>query len=134
MSRMLNLTGAPPADAPFNVSSKVLESGLVLVMVEGDLDMATVPALTRELDALFHSGTVGVLILDLSAVAFMSSAGLQMLMNTRGQAESAAAEFLVVAATRGVLRPLALTGLTSSFTIHETRSDAVREGIAHYSA
>jgi anti-sigma B factor antagonist len=66
---------------------KVSESGGpcgVLVLVHGEVDLATAPVLERRLDALIADG-VGEVLVDLSDVAFCDVAALNVLL--RAQAE-----------------------------------------------
>jgi anti-sigma B factor antagonist len=52
------------------------------VRVRGDVDTATSPGLDQELHRLFDSG-VREVVIDLSAVSFLSSAGLSVLIGTQ---------------------------------------------------
>ena len=61
-----------------------------------------------------HPATV---VLDLSRVQFLDSAGLAVLVETAGRCAKAGQEFQLVCTTRGVLRPLQIAGLDAIFTI-----------------
>lgn len=58
-------------------------NGTVTVAPAGELDIATVPALERDLNRL--CGGAGRLVLDLSRLEFMDSAGVHMLERLRGR-------------------------------------------------
>jgi anti-anti-sigma factor len=54
--------------------------GIALFKVVGDIDLATAPELGRRLEHVFQAGGSGV-VLDLSAVEFMGSSGVSVLLN-----------------------------------------------------
>jgi anti-anti-sigma factor len=57
------------------------------VVAAGELDLATAPALAREIDDLHTSGFRHVVV-DLHQVGFIDSSGLRMLLDLRNQLES----------------------------------------------
>ncbi|MFD6966847.1 STAS domain-containing protein [Streptomyces sp. NPDC059979] len=89
--------------------------GRTVVTVTGDLDMDTCPHLTQALDALTLRGQV--LALDLSAVTFMDSTALNLLLAllTRAHTEDAVLELYEV--PEQGLRLLDLTGARDLFTL-----------------
>ena len=94
-----------------------------MVTVGGDVDLATVPdfqaaiteALTQEPSAL---------IVGLSGVDFLASAGLQTLVATH-ESVSDSARFGVVANGPATSRPIQLTGLDQIFSLYPTLADAI---------
>jgi anti-sigma B factor antagonist len=54
----------------------------VVVLVGGELDLLTAPKLSARLDGVIRASTNSI-VLDLSDVEFMDSAGLQILLNIR---------------------------------------------------
>src|SRR2546421_5695204 len=64
--------------------------GVATLALEGELDLASVPALEQAVDgALNGAGNVGTLELQLSRVTFMDSTGLRALLTVRERAEKA---------------------------------------------
>ena len=63
------------------------DGGSTLVRISGELDLATVPVVERELDAIAHEPPARV-VFDLSAVSFMDSSGIAMLLRVAERAES----------------------------------------------
>lgn len=100
---------------------RVTRAGDVLVVaVTGELDMDTAP----EVGAAIVSGLVehpSALVLDLSGVTFFSSAGLSLLLETRGRTDTLA----VVATGRAVLRPIQLTTVGQLLTVFPSVDEAL---------
>ncbi|WP_410592337.1 STAS domain-containing protein [Amycolatopsis sp. lyj-23] len=91
----------------------------VVVAAAGDLDLGTAPVLrTRARDAL--AGRPGALIVDLGAITFCGSAGLQVLAELAGETAAARLPFAVVADGRPVLRSLQVTRLDGALALHPT--------------
>lgn len=75
---------------------------------------------------LSHGGGPPVLVMDLSAVSFFSSTGLQLLVTADRAAASQGVVLRVATGThRSVLRTLHLTGLDTMLSLFTTREDAV---------
>lgn len=88
------------------------EPGAVLVVVRGDIDTATAPGLRDRLsDVLARPDTVEVVV-DLSEVTFLDSAGLSTLAGAHLAAKRSSRTLLLrCGQARAVLRPLQITGL-----------------------
>jgi anti-sigma B factor antagonist len=89
-----------------------------VVHVSGDVDMLTAPVFARHVRQQLRSdGQARSLVIDLTGVTFLGSAGLAVLAEARTTAEKQDVVLRVVAATRLVLRPLQVTGLDKLLTI-----------------
>jgi anti-sigma B factor antagonist len=101
---------------------------LIRVMVvapKGRLDVNSVAELQKQLDALFGDG-VPRIVIDLSAVPFLDSAGMAVLVRAlKGANQQQGNVVLVWPAEEAARRVLALTKFDRIFTIAETVSDAV---------
>src|SRR5450631_4331463 len=62
-------------------------AGATLVTIAGELDLATVPGVERELDPLVQSPPERV-VFDLSGVSFMDSSGIAMLLRVVERVDS----------------------------------------------
>jgi anti-sigma B factor antagonist len=82
---------------------------LARITVAGEIDSSSAPLLRQQLDTLFE-GTLTELIIDLSAVTFLDSAGLCVLAAAHRRAGSDV-RLRVLASSRAVIRPLQITGL-----------------------
>lgn len=97
---------------------------VVVCDVTGDIDMLTAPQLERELMGVLADGPE-VLVLDLSQVGFLASAGLAVLVALQERASEHGAGLRVVAAGSVVARPLQLTGLDQTLAVYPTRAEAL---------
>jgi anti-sigma B factor antagonist len=98
------------------------DDGIAVLAIGGDVDLATIPAFQAAIaDAL--SRRPKALIVDLSAVDFLASAGLQALVATHENV-SGAAGFAVVADGPATSRPIELTGLDQILSLHSSLREA----------
>lgn len=96
---------------------------VAVVKAEGTLDMLTVPRFAEVLDAALESAP-DALIADLSAVDFLSSAGMGALISTHEKI-CGTVRFGVVAVGRITRRPLELVGVDQIVSIHPTVDEAL---------
>jgi anti-anti-sigma factor len=108
---------------PFALRSEVT-GDVARVVVTGDVDTATAPALRSGLIAAVDSGAAAV-IADLSGVVFFASSGINALLAVRRHARVPGVDLAVVAAHRVVLRPLTVTGAAAVLGVHPTVPDAL---------
>lgn len=94
---------------PFVVTGRCAESGCTVV-VEGEVDLATSPAVERELDRHDH-GDARPLEVDLTDVAFLDSTALNVLLRAKGRLLERGRALSVVAPGGPALRAIELTGL-----------------------
>jgi anti-sigma B factor antagonist len=99
------------------------QDGIAVLKVGGDVDLATVPALEAAIDEALIPKPTG-LVIDLSEVAFLASAGLQALVSTHTNV-SQSAHFAVVANSASTSRPIELTGLDQIFELYPTLAEAL---------
>ena len=97
----------------------VVEQGpdVRVLHVVGELDTLTAPLLQVRL--LEQQAQVGHVVLDLSDVTFLGSAGLAVLVGAKDDAENRGCQLQVVPGSRIVKRALEATGLLQLFTIAE---------------
>jgi anti-sigma B factor antagonist len=112
------------ASAPFSVRRSSLEGHLGLVELSGELDISTAPRFKEELEALIAEGFTDVVV-DLSAVDFIDSSALGVLVGAVRRLHPHGGRMVVVAHTHAVTRPLTLTGLDRVFTVTATREEAL---------
>jgi anti-sigma B factor antagonist len=92
-------------------------------VIAGDLDLASVTTLRDRLHGHVYAGTRH-LVLDLSQVGFVDSAGLSMLVGLRRILAARDGMLYLAAARPGFVELLRLTSLTRTFTLHDTVADA----------
>ena len=95
----------------------------VVVAVSGDLDMLTAPELAEAIQAASRKEPAA-LIVDLSRVEFLASAGINLLITVQRDI-GASARFGVVADGSATSRPLKLIGVDTLFAVHRTLDDAL---------
>jgi anti-sigma B factor antagonist len=111
-----------PVRSDFAVAETWVD-GLVVVSVAGSVDMLTAPRLTEAIDSALAKRPTGMVV-DLSNVEFLASAGISVLMATHGNAGHSG-RFGVVADGPATHRPLKLLGLAEIISVHTTLDDAL---------
>jgi anti-sigma B factor antagonist len=107
-------------DETVEVSARFLTPTVAVVRPVGDVDTATAGPLRAAIGEQVAGGAVHV-VLDLSAVDFMGSAGLALLIAEREAAIARDGQLRLAGVPRTAGRALSLTGLTELF---DTYSDA----------
>lgn len=98
--------------------------GVRVLHVVGELDTLTAPLLQGRLEQ--QQAEARNVILDLTDVTFLGSAGLAVLVGARDAAEQGGGKLWVVPGSRIVRRAMEATGLLPHFTI----ADGVPEALA----
>ncbi|TQM10033.1 STAS domain-containing protein [Pseudonocardia kunmingensis] len=93
---------------------------VLVISVRGAVDIPTAPRLAKALDSARRAGPAAV-VLDLSGVSFLCAAGLRVLADAARDVPG----LQVVAATRAVLRPVEVTGMSGRLSIHADRERAL---------
>jgi anti-sigma B factor antagonist len=99
---------ADPESLPFGCDV-VRTDGAVRVRLAGALDMATVPLLAAQLDALVADGERMVTV-DLGGLAFMDSSGLRLLLDRAAHAREDGFGLAILPGPPAVQRVFAVTG------------------------
>jgi anti-anti-sigma factor len=94
-----------------------------VLSVGGEIDLATAPALEEAIAGVLAEDPTA-LIIDLSEVTFLASAGLQLLVATHERIRESA-DFAVVAEGPATSRPIQLTHLDSVFALYSDLDDAL---------
>jgi anti-sigma B factor antagonist len=112
--------------AAFQVQKCEADEAVVLA-VSGEVDMVTAPRLAEAIDAALATSPAA-LIVDLSKVQFLASAGMTVLVTAQAQVVPPT-RFAVVADGPATSRPIKLMGIDSTFALYSTRDTALA-GIA----
>ena len=98
----------------------------LVVAVAGEVDMDTAPQLAAAiLDCIDQAGG-GPCVLDLTAVTFLDSIGLTVLLQATRRAEGHHEPLpIVVDSNRPVIRPIEVTGLDEVLTLYHTVEEAL---------
>lgn len=94
-----------------------------MVLVRGEVDLATAPELDEVLAAIGASD--GPVVVDLSEVSFLDSSGLSVLVRSHQCLRASGGDGLRLVVTRpATQRVLDATGLTEVFEIFASRAEA----------
>ncbi|MEV6832375.1 STAS domain-containing protein [Amycolatopsis sp. NPDC051102] len=120
-----DVTGNALGDAAGSAGSVALEhhEGAAVLRVDGALDLALAPKL-RQLAERAARLEPELLVIDLTGVTFLASAGMAELVRAH-RGPTASAPLRVVASGRITLRPLELTRLVDELAIYPSLSDAL---------
>lgn len=108
----------------FDAVTEELEPGVLLVRLSGEIDIASTDLAAEAIRAAVAPPARLVLI-DVSAVTFCSSAGLGNLVEARNLAGRHNITLALVGVGRPVDRPLSVTGLDGQFRIFGTADEAI---------
>jgi anti-sigma B factor antagonist len=110
--------------SPESIFISVLDSDqIAIIKVSGDVDSYTAPALDQAVAEALAGSPAG-LIIDLSAVKFLASAGLRVLVTTHQQI-TAPTTFGVVAKGPAAYRPIELVRLHDMFSVYPSLDAAL---------
>jgi anti-sigma B factor antagonist len=124
-----NQTGLSAHDA-LHVVVEPGDSGPAVVRVSGEVDMLTAPVLAEQVRALLAASDGPIrraLVVDLTGVGFLGSAGLAVLADAAKIATERVITLRVVAASHAVLRPLQVAGLDAVLVIVDDLATAVEQ-------
>jgi anti-anti-sigma factor len=120
-----------PGRSDLRLRCRKVGDDTVVVSVAGELDVATVPQLGAYLRATTASHPTH-LVLDLSGVTFLASAGVGLLMAAHDGQQGIHGQLHLtgVAAKRAVHHVLEVLGVLARFDIHDDEDDLLRR-LAH---
>lgn len=120
-----SLGDAPPSTQLMTVTRDDREHRPVLV-VRGEVDLSTGGRLREAVSSVLQQPATGPVILDLSAVEFLSSSGLGQLVALDEEGRRLMRPLrIVVNQTRPVVRPITTMGLDEVLTLYTTIEDAL---------
>ncbi|MGH3631741.1 MAG: STAS domain-containing protein [Sciscionella sp.] len=124
-------TGQPPGEQPLAITISNVAPGTLVCGLRGEIDLATVPGLqetlTQAIDLLpCH------LVIDLSDIQYLGSAGLQLLLKIHETQQAAGYHLaLVIGPNHAAARPLQATSLHQILDLHTELATAVTACRAH---
>lgn len=129
MGCMSSPEDAIPSDDPtvpvptLTVSVQQRDSGAVVLRIAGEVDLVTAPQLDESITHVLEERPK-VLVVDLTEVGFLASAGMSILVaahNTAGEQT----RMRLVASGSATFRPMELTGLAETMAIFPTLHEAL---------
>jgi anti-sigma B factor antagonist len=100
--------------------------GHTVLAVGGDIDVHTSPTLQGRISDTLESGR-HALVVDLSAVEFLDSSGLGVLVAGLNRAREVGGDLTLVCARANVLKLFEITGLDQVFAVYPTVAEAVAD-------
>lgn len=119
---MLGPRGTPSPPSGLKMSEELIGRTAILALA-GEFDLYTAPEVGRVLDQILRRAPRR-LVVDLSQVCFLNSAGLEVLLACHRRA-GAQTDLRIVATTRSTWRPLQIARLHEILVIHCSRAAAV---------
>ena len=98
--------------------------GAIILSVAGRIDTATAPALELAINKEIDGGNRKIL-LNFSAVTYISSGGLRVLLATAKKLKNPGDKYALCSLAAEVNKILKLAGFTSIFSIYPTEGDAL---------
>ena len=96
---------------------------VAVLSIRGVVDVLTAPLLSQAIDQVLPRNPAG-LVVDMSAVDFLASAGMMVLISARNRLATAQ-RLVVVADGPATSRPMKLIGIDSIIGLHKTLDDAL---------
>jgi anti-sigma B factor antagonist len=100
------------------------DGAATVVAADGIVDMAAAPALTNQIRDILRRRPE-VLVVDLTAVSFLSTAGMSVLMEADRKTRQLGIAFRVVAHSPVTVRPMELLGIDDQLSIYPTLAAAL---------
>lgn len=119
---MVEQSGDAADPTAFAVGKHQVDQAVVLT-VSGEVDMLSAPKLSEAIQTSMAAGP-GALVVDLTKVDFLASAGMTVLVTAQAEI-TPPTRFAVVASGPATSRPIKLMGLDSVLSIHSTLDDAL---------
>jgi anti-sigma B factor antagonist len=104
---------------------KHMQEDVTVLALDGSFDSGTAPHVQQELETMMPDQ--GQVLLDLSRMSYMSSAGLRVLLLIYRQAERTGARLALACVPPEVQSVLAATGFLGFFHVAATVEDGVAE-------
>jgi anti-anti-sigma factor len=110
-------------DDVLRVTVEPLDHDVRLIRAVGEIDMSSVAALRRELDAARVEAVT--VVLDLSGVTFIDSSGLHLLLRASDSSAGSDRGFSMVRPSKSVLRLIELSGTADVLTVIDPTAERV---------
>ncbi|AYL40504.1 anti-anti-sigma factor (plasmid) [Streptomyces fungicidicus] len=114
----------PIAQDPLSVEVTLPREDVALLTVEGHLDVDTATEFQHHLANQLHHGRRHFL-LDLSAVPFMDSSGMNIILRVYQEARDLPGSVHIISPTPAVRRILDLTGVSITVPVSESAEEAL---------
>jgi anti-sigma B factor antagonist len=100
-------------------------AGVTVLALDGSIDGSTAPEIQQDLKKLLPEK--GAVLLDMSRVSYMSSAGLRVLLLVYRDTQDSGAQVALASLSPDVRDVMAATGFLDFFSVFGAAEEAVRE-------
>lgn len=101
-----------------------MENGITVIAVSGSVDALTAADLSRAISAQISERNVN-LVVDLTSLQFMSSAGLRALLGAVKESRSNGGDLRIASNTPGIDKVLKMSGFNNIAKVFNSAADAV---------
>ncbi|QWF86047.1 STAS domain-containing protein [Amycolatopsis sp. CA-230715] len=122
----------PPLEL-LRIVSKPAGDGVAEIALTGEIDLSTTPQLDASLNEAFSPPKPKLVLLDMSGVQFLASAGMASLLRARDQARCDGVLLRLCALQQPVRRSLSLIGLDHELVIRESVEVARQDWVGEVS-
>jgi anti-sigma B factor antagonist len=113
-----------PVVPHFELVEEQSDEGVDIAVVSGEIHVSTAPRFRQGMEAMIERGD-GTLVLDLTAVEFIDSTGLSVLLNGLRLVNQRGGHMALVCTNPTVLRLFQITSLDTTFDIVGDRAAAI---------
>ena len=124
-ARATCVLGPSSAETAFAATTDWLESGVPVVSVTGEIDLATAPVLEEALLGP-AAGAAGAVIVDLARCDFIDLRGLHVLLAARERLERSCRPLALVVGKPSLLRVFKITRVDDLFEIYPSLAAATK--------
>jgi len=100
------------------------ESGISVISIEGSIDGKTAPLVKEEINPALQAAKS--VILDLSKVDYLSSAGLRLLLLIYREFAAKQGKLVLLGVSEDIQTVMSHTGFLNFFTLAGTRAEAIQ--------
>lgn len=101
------------------------QSGVIIAEIKGEIDANTAPLIQEKVSPLFRPKTQ--LLLNLTHVEYMSSAGLRILLTLHRYATANHCQLILVGLSEEIADVMEITGFLNFFTTYNTVEEALEK-------
>ena len=105
------------------------ENGIAVIAVRGSVDALTAADLSQVLNGQIADGNVNVIV-DLTGLEFMSSAGLRALLGTVKESRSNGGDLRIASSNPGIDKVLKMSGFNNIAKVFTSAADALASFVA----
>ena len=102
----------------------IAQDNICILRISGSVDSLAAPELNTQIDEMIEQGYI-YLVINLSAVDFMSSAGLRSILMGLKESRDKNGDLYLSGIPEGVSRTMRVAGLTNIISIFKTDEDAI---------